>query len=560
MIASRIKNADTFIKVLLLCWWIVNLLQATFTELANDEAYYWIYARELDWGYFDHPPMTALLVWLGDIIGGELGVRLFFTPLQPLYLYIMWKLVRPQEPSTKDALLFFVISAALPIMQLYGFIAVPDAPLMMFSALFLLCLKRFCERDSVWNTLLLGLSMALLAYSKYHGALVVLFSIAANPRLLKNPKLYLSGVVTLLLFAPHLFWQSQHDWASFKYHLSDRNNVFRWNYVTEFLLNLVAVFNPLFFPLYLKGWGKDGKTVVAPIRRALYTLTAGFVIFFTLSSLRGYVQPQWVIVITFGLIMILFGYVREQPALRRYVIRAGWITIILAALVRIEMIFNPIGLKFEIFDNRESYGEIAKIADGRPVIFGGNYAIAAKYIFYTRQPAYSQPSINYRTSQWQYIDADTRFAGREVIIEDNNAPNAVDLPNGRKFGWRQITDFRPSRLSTVEISSSTPLPDEVRCGDTFKIDFCLRNPYDYDLVFSDDSLHLALAWRMGREPAREFPFDFSMTIPARSQKRCSVHFTVPDSLPAGNYRTGFIITGSGVDHWFNSRITHIRVL
>ena len=47
------------------------------------------------------------------------------------------------------------------------------------------------------------------------------------------------------------------------------------------------------------------------------------------------------------------------------------------------MIFNPLGLRFEVFDNQESYGAITREAAGRPVIFRGSYAVAAKYRFYT---------------------------------------------------------------------------------------------------------------------------------------------------------------------------------
>ena len=55
-------GADRLVLLWLGVWWIANLVQAGFTELANDEAYYHMFAENLSWGYFDHPPMTALLV------------------------------------------------------------------------------------------------------------------------------------------------------------------------------------------------------------------------------------------------------------------------------------------------------------------------------------------------------------------------------------------------------------------------------------------------------------------------------------------------------------------
>ena len=46
-------------------------------ELQGDEAYYWLYSKYLAWGYYDHPPMVAAFIWIGDhIMHNELGLRL----------------------------------------------------------------------------------------------------------------------------------------------------------------------------------------------------------------------------------------------------------------------------------------------------------------------------------------------------------------------------------------------------------------------------------------------------------------------------------------------------
>ena len=387
---------DALVAFWLGVWWICNLFQAGFTELANDEAYYHMFAENLSWGYFDHPPMTALLVWLGEhLCGGEFGVRFFFTLLQPLYLFVFWRIIRPTDADRRDAGLFVMLSAATLMLQLYGFIAVPDGPLMMTAALFLLTFKWFTEgRRAAW--LWMGVAMALMAYSKYHGALVVLFALAATPpRVFLRPTLYLSGAVALLLLVPHFVWQYEHDWASLAYHLAGRNSVFRPGYVAEYLLNLLVVFNPFFVPLYVRSW--IAVKPQNPVERALKFIPAAFIVFFLLSTLRGYVQPQWVIVAVFGLLYTLFTYARRHPRTRRYLMRMGWVTIVLIALTRLVMIFNPLGIRYEVFDNHASYGEIAEIADGRPVVFRHGYAVAAKYAFYTGGEAYCQPNIRYRT-------------------------------------------------------------------------------------------------------------------------------------------------------------------
>lgn len=553
---------DALVALWLGIWWCANLLEAGCTQLANDEAYYHMFAERLAWGYFDHPPVTALCVWLGErLFGGELGVRFIFTLLQPLYLWVLWRLVRPAAPQRRDATLYVMICAATLMLQLYGFIAVPDGPLLFTSALFLWSFRNFAERRrGAW--LWMGVAMALMAYSKYHGALVVLFALAANVRLLRRPSLYAAGVVAALLLIPHLVWQYQHDWASFVYHLSSRNATFRLNYVTEFLVNMLVVFNPFFVPLYVQAWRKCRAQ--GALWRTLRWLPVAFIGFFLLSSLRGYVQPQWVIVAAFGLIALLFDYARRHPRTRRYVMRTGAVTLVLVALVRVEMIFNPLGIRFEVFDNPESYGAIAAEAQGRPVVFRHGYAVAAKYAFYTGGEAYCQPNIRYRTHQWQFRDDDDRFTGREVLVEcpaprDGDTTGRVRtlrMANGRTFSWFVDPAFHPVRRVSVAMEG---LPRQVAAGDTLHLALRLENPYAY-AVEVGDSVRLAMIWKHGRFRVEEFDCDAHVTLPARGEAACRVEFVVPRQLAGATFDVGFALRRDGYTNWYNGKALPTEVV
>lgn len=549
-------GADRLVLLWLGVWWIANLVQAGFTELANDEAYYHMFAERIAWGYFDHPPVTALLVWAGErLFGGELGVRFFFTVLQPLYLWILWRLIRPADAGRRDAALFVVVSAATLMLQLYGFIAVPDGPLMFTTALFLLTFKWFSEnRRRAW--LWMGIAMALMAYSKYHGALVVLFALAANPRQLLRPALYSSGAVALLLLVPHLVWQYEHDWASFAYHLSGRNSVFRPGYVVEFLANVLVVFNPFFVPLYVQAWRKVKPQT--PVGRALKLLPVAFIVFFMLSSLRGYVQPQWVIVSCFGLVCVLFAYARRHPRTRRYVMRAGGVTVGLIVLVRLVMIFNPLGIRFEVFNNPESYAAIAAEADGRPVVFRYGYAVAAKYAFYTGGEAYCQPNIRYRTHQWQFRDDDSQFIGREVLVEcpdgtvsdSTRQVRTLTMANGRSFTWFVDPAFHPVRLVDIAF---TGLPGRVAAGETLRLELRITNPYPYAIRVGAGDTQLVMLWKHGRFRVDEFPTGETFTIPADSELTRGVTFTVLPQLAGETFDVGFALRREGYTNWFNGK-------
>ncbi len=551
------ENPDGIVGIALLIWWGCNLLTAGCSELANDEAYYHLFAEQPAWGYFDHPPVTAWLVGLGEWLFGatEFGVRFFFTWLQPLYLWILWRLIRPAEATRQDAALYAMICAATLMLQLYGFIAVPDGPLMASAALFLCCCQRFDERRrGAW--LLLGCSMAVMAYCKYHGALVVLFAVAANLRWLRRPGLYGAGAVAIVLLIPHLMWQYHHDWVSFVYHLSARNNLFKWSNVGDYLLNLLVVFNPFYVPLYVAAWCK-----VRPqraVERILKLLPPAFIGFFGLSLLRGYVQPQWVIVAVFGLIYLLFAYLRERPRLRRYAMRAGWVTLGLLVLVRIEIMFNPLGIRFEVFDNAAGYGRIAEIAAGRPVIYYNNYTRSAKYRFYTGGEVWSSPDVSYRAHQWMFRTDDDAFAGREVIAErpeEGPGTHTEILPNGHTFIYTVDPAFLPVRRVGIEVQG---LPREAAAGDTLTLDLRLTNPYGYAIRIGGETA-LTLIWKNGILDVREFALPAEVTLPPHGSARCRLPFRVPESLAGTEFQVGFALTREGYAHWFHGNPQPVNV-
>jgi 4-amino-4-deoxy-L-arabinose transferase-like glycosyltransferase len=58
---------------------LLRLAASAWTPLTFDEAYYWMWSKHLAGGYYDHPPMVAVVIRIGTLIAGDtpLGVRLF---------------------------------------------------------------------------------------------------------------------------------------------------------------------------------------------------------------------------------------------------------------------------------------------------------------------------------------------------------------------------------------------------------------------------------------------------------------------------------------------------
>ena len=85
------KNLHKQYYYILAAWFIINLLQSIFTGLHSDESYYWMYSENLAWGYFDHPPMAALLIHIGHLLlPGEIGVRLLLILMSTATLALIF--------------------------------------------------------------------------------------------------------------------------------------------------------------------------------------------------------------------------------------------------------------------------------------------------------------------------------------------------------------------------------------------------------------------------------------------------------------------------------------
>jgi hypothetical protein len=402
----------------LTAWGILNLLQARFTTLNNDEAYYWMYSKQLAWGYFDHPPMIALMIRIGYFFfHNELGLRLIVVLSQLVAFSVIWLLTNKEQRKKKEnILLFFIIAVILPVCNIYGFISTPDAPLILFSAVFLLVYKRFLEEESWQNTLFLGISIAALMYSKYHGGLLVILVILSNPALLKNFKFYLAVLLSLLLFFPHLFWQYSNDFPSVKYHLIERVSAFNPRHVPEYLASQLSFNNPFIIVLLI--WIMIKVRSKNLFDKALYYIFAGFLIFFFISSFRYRVEPQWTALISIPMIIILFNNVEYKSWIRGYL---KWVAIILFPLFLLARLacmvdFLPISFfKNEFHKKKQWANDISMLAGDRPVVFTNSYQRPSIYTFYTGKFAHTLDNLSYRKTQYDLWDFEEKVHGKEVL-------------------------------------------------------------------------------------------------------------------------------------------------
>lgn len=551
-----IKNKPDLVLFLLLSiLWIANLFQSAFTQLHYDEAYYWMFAQNLDWGYFDHPPMVALLIKLGEFLPGESGVRFFVTLLQPVYLYLFWLTIKRRDFNAKDALIYFLVALAIPLLQINGFIATPDAPLMFFTVLFLASFKQYLEKDSWIWTILTGLCMGLLAYSKYHGAIVVISVIIANPSILKRGKTYFAAFVALLLLLPHFYWQYEHDFASFQYHLSDRSKSFKPGYVFEYIGNIWATLNPFLFPLFFVVLFT--QKIRDRYERTILVLSLFFLAFFGLSTLRGHVQPQWVLPSSLGVLLCMVLYARRSEGKFRYVRNASLITILLFVIARLNLIFNWIAIPAMGFGYEAPMKEIHEVAGDMPVIMKSSYSNAALYSFYTGGKSNSQQEWSHRNSQYGFWNLDQDWVGKDVILESDAGNAQLNLTNGKKFKYLVKHNYIPTHKIAVSIKGATDfvIPHD---DQRLKLSVEITNPYPFALDFTPQGGDgLTIECVIHRKRKLFYQKDIvanKFTLLPDSAK--IITFDATFELSPGEYNLGFLVRDLPMNSWWANRINY----
>jgi 4-amino-4-deoxy-L-arabinose transferase-like glycosyltransferase len=161
------RNPNYQFIFFLFLFFVINVLQGSYTALLEDEAYYWFWSQDMAFGYFDHPPMVALWIKLSSFFfNGEFGLRFMSTLSFSLMLWVIWLMIDFKDKQ-QHVVLFYLLIVSMAMIQIYGFIITPDTPLVLFTALFLLAYKRFLQEENFLNVVFLATAMAGMLYSKY---------------------------------------------------------------------------------------------------------------------------------------------------------------------------------------------------------------------------------------------------------------------------------------------------------------------------------------------------------------------------------------------------------
>jgi 4-amino-4-deoxy-L-arabinose transferase-like glycosyltransferase len=230
-------------------------------NLFFDEAYYWVWSQNFDWGYYSKPPMIAWMISLATSMFGDSSIVLksisiLIHPLTATVIYLITKTLFDEKTALYAGILFFTS----PAVSLSSLIISTDVVLLFFWSLTLYMFILAVNHDKLIYWILGGILGGLGLLSKYNMILfipsVFLYLIFSQKHraTLTNKNFYVTLILAMVVFLPNLIWNYNNEFISFV-HLEEISQVekelFHLDKLFEFLGAQFGVFGPVSFAVLL---------------------------------------------------------------------------------------------------------------------------------------------------------------------------------------------------------------------------------------------------------------------------------------------------------------------
>ena len=454
-------------------WFVLNLLQAVFTELFHDEAYYWVYSRNLTFTYFDQMPAVACWIRAGEfLIPGEAGVRLLTVLASAPVIYGIYRLSEIENPRW---FFFFVFSTM--IVHVGGFLTAPDSVLGLAIVLFLFAYRRWLRTPGLKAALLLALAGAFVCYSKYQGIPFIIITFLLNIRKWNKLVFWLPPVLTVLLASPIYFNDPETVRQTLAFHLAGRNGgQTPLQLYSNFFSSQFAVLGPFILP-YL---------VIAVVRFRsedffFASLRYAVIIYYCLLliiSFHSNVEGNWCGPAVPGMIILSIRYWTGRPRawrFARYVFGSSAVVLLLAR-VYLVWDFLPADLSRKLYPEYHGWDrwaqQVKDICGDERVVISNSYQLTSKYWFYSGSPATCASNSRYRKNQFSVMPMEQEWQGQPVWFaypyQRAAGMDSVTDPWGRTLFFERYDRFYSYYDVEIRLVS---LPAILPTGDTSLLEF-----------------------------------------------------------------------------------------
>ena len=365
MLSLSNKNENSIIlntPVVLLTLFLITLIRiysllVSPIELSVDEAQYWHWSQNIDFGYFTKPPLIAWIIALStNIFGNEEWAIRLFSPIIHLLISIgLWTTTQfafGLKAGRIAALLWIFTPAA----SLGSFIISTDTPLLLFWSFALLFVFKTLKDDSYISALFTGASLGLAFLSKYAALyffvlLILWWLIYDKGNALTLKKLLIVIISSIVVATPNLYWNYSNDFVTVNHTVSNANLseiIINYANVIDFLSSQLLVFGPIIFLLYLfiifDSFFKSEKLSL------LGMLSLPIITLIIVQSFLKIANPNWAVAayISATLMISAYAIIQKHKVLRLLTKFGLFINFVLSLLIlKITLTgsFYPIQLK-----------------------------------------------------------------------------------------------------------------------------------------------------------------------------------------------------------------------
>ena len=283
---------------------VLSLLQPHLV-LFYDEAYYYHWALNLDWGYYSKPPAVAWVIAFFTALFGDsaftvkLGAPLLYAGTAIFVYQIAEKLAGSQ--AARFAGWVFLTSILVGYNSLF---ITTDAPLLFFWAAtlwaFVSSQQRTGERLGYWW--LTGLFCGFGMLSKYTmavlpGSLFLFLMLTEDGRnQLRFVGPWIAAVLAGLIFSTNIVWNIQNEFVAFK-HTSEisavTSNWFNPGKLLEFLAAQFVVFGPIWTWLLIQRFRRERTDIFDTPHLVLWFALIPLLIVICLQALLSHAFVNW---------------------------------------------------------------------------------------------------------------------------------------------------------------------------------------------------------------------------------------------------------------------------
>ncbi len=264
-------NSNYFLFVLCFVFLIIKFISiySTNFDLFGDEAQYWLWSKNLDFGYFSKPPLLpGIIALVCSVFGNSFFVIKMISVL--MYCVSSYVVFLISKKLYKNFDLAFLTAASfflMPAVSVSSFLVSTDVALVLFWSLALLQTLIIKEKPSILNFILLGVFVGLAFLTKYAAIyfiismIFLLFEKTMRNIFFKNKLFFLCFILTfIVIIAPNIIWNVNNNWVTFE-HTADNAALDRSGlHLTEalkFVGSQIIMVGPLIFLFFVFGFVKN---------------------------------------------------------------------------------------------------------------------------------------------------------------------------------------------------------------------------------------------------------------------------------------------------------------